>query len=292
MTASPPTHATLRSGDGTVTIAPRSESSQSATIILCHGLGDTAEGFVDVAERLAERFPHAKFVLPTAPTRPVTLNMGMPMPAWYDIKGLDRRSNEECDGIEASRERLTKLIRAELDAGIRRDRIVLAGFSMGAALSLYAGMHLSTDEGHPPLAGIAMMSGYLAHESGFKLSKGLEGTPIWHGHGTADMMIPLAVAQETERTAKRLGATNYTLKAYQGLAHSCNPQELLDVAGFLAKVIPHDESCRVQLKDPGEMSVKELKGAIAKAGLGRQAVGLMEKREFVDLLRRHREGKL
>mmetsp|Transcript_13680 Transcript_13680/g.29386 ORF Transcript_13680/g.29386 Transcript_13680/m.29386 type:complete len:170 (+) Transcript_13680:3-512(+) len=167
------------------------------------------------------------------------------------------------------------------------NRIVLAGFSQGGALSLYTGMQLAT-----PLAGIVVMSGYLPHESGFKITAGLEGTPIWHGHGVVDPLVKMQAAMESESAVKKMGATNYTLKPYAGLAHSVNPSEITDVLAFLERVLPPDDSCRIKLKDPSEMSIKELKGAIAKAGLGRLAIGLMEKREYVDLVRRHQEGKL
>jgi len=281
------THTTTRQGDGTILLTPTNESLQSATVIICHGLGDTSEGFYDVAQHLSSKLPHAKFVLPTAPTQKVTMNMGMAMPSWYDIVGLDKRSNEFCKGIEESQSRLIKLVQNEIDVGISHNRIVLAGFSQGGALSLYTGMQLAT-----PLAGIVVMSGYLPHESGFKITAGLEGTPIWHGHGVVDPLVKMQAAMESESAVKKMGATNYTLKPYAGLAHSVNPSEITDVLAFLERVLPPDDSCRIKLKDPSEMSIKELKGAIAKAGLGRLAIGLMEKREYVDLVRRHQEGKL
>jgi len=281
------THTTTRQGDGTILLTPTNESLQSATVIICHGLGDTSEGFYDVAQHLSSKLPHAKFVLPTAPTQKVTMNMGMAMPSWYDIVGLDKRSNEFCKGIEESQSRLIKLVQNEIDVGIMHNRIVLAGFSQGGALSLYTGMQLAT-----PLAGIVVMSGYLPHESGFKITAGLEGTPIWHGHGVVDPLVKMQAAMESESAVKKMGATNYTLKPYAGLAHSVNPSEITDVLAFLERVLPPDDSCRIKLKDPSEMSIKELKGAIAKAGLGRLAIGLMEKREYVDLVRRHQEGKL
>eukprot|EP00585_Thalassiosira_rotula_P005416 CAMPEP_0196138026 /NCGR_PEP_ID=MMETSP0910-20130528/5816_1 /TAXON_ID=49265 /ORGANISM="Thalassiosira rotula, Strain GSO102" /LENGTH=282 /DNA_ID=CAMNT_0041398579 /DNA_START=57 /DNA_END=905 /DNA_ORIENTATION=- len=281
------THTTARQGDGTILLTPTNESLQSATVIICHGLGDTSEGFYDVAQHLSSKLPHAKFVLPTAPTQKVTMNMGMAMPSWYDIVGLDKRSNEFCKGIEESQSRLIKLVQNEIDVGISHNRIVLAGFSQGGALSLYTGMQLDM-----PLAGIVVMSGYLPHESGFKITAGLEGTPIWHGHGVVDPLVKMQAAMESESAVKKMGATNYTLKPYAGLAHSVNPSEITDVLAFLERVLPPDDSCRIKLKDPSEMSIKELKGAIAKAGLGRLAIGLMEKREYVDLVRRHQEGKL
>ena len=70
-------HITTRQGNGTILVSPRNESDQSASIIICHGLGDTAEGFVDVAEQLSRQLPYVKFILPTAPTQKVTMNMGM-----------------------------------------------------------------------------------------------------------------------------------------------------------------------------------------------------------------------
>ncbi|KAL7531010.1 hypothetical protein ACHAXR_003803 [Thalassiosira sp. AJA248-18] len=284
----------IRSGDGTITVTPTNESLQSATIIICHGLGDSSEGFVDVAQHLSTKLPYAKFLLPTAPTQKVTMNMGMAMPSWYDIVGLDKRSNEFCKGIDESQQRLMGLVQAELDVGIQRNRIVLAGFSQGGALSLYTGMQLPTSSDEPPLAGIVIMSGYLPHASAFKISPGLESTPIWHGHGQVDPLVKMEAAKESQSTVTERGATNYKFTPYPGLAHSVNPQEIADVLNFLQKVLPptDDESCKIKLKDPSEMSIKELKGAIAKAGLGRQALGFSEKREFIDLVRSHREGKL
>ena len=177
-----------------------------------------------------------------------------------------------------------------MDAGIKRSRIVLAGFSQGGALSLYTGMQLDGADG--PLGGIVVLSGYLPHASGFKITNGFEGTPIFHGHGQVDPLVKLEAARESQSEVQKRGATNYELKVYPSLPHSVSPQEIADVSAFLGRVLPPDDSCKVQLKDPGEMSIKELRGAIAKAGLGRQAVGLMEKREFVDLLKQHRDGKL
>ncbi len=301
-------HVTSRVGDGTILVAPRNEADQSASIIICHGLGDTAEGFVDVAEQLATQFPYAKFILPTAPIQQVTMNMGMAMPSWYDIVGLDKRSNEFCKGIDESQARLTNLISSEMELGLPRNRIVLAGFSQGGALSLYTGMQLSSSSsssGHPnsdetttttiaPLAGIVLLSGYLPHLSAFRVTPGLENTPIWHGHGTVDPLVKIEAARESQSTlmSEQHGATDYTLQCYPGLAHSINPQELSDMLVFLRKVLPPDDNHKIKLKDPSDMSIKELKHAIARAGLGERAVGFMEKRDFVELLQQFRQGKL
>ena len=232
--------------------------------------------------------PHLKFILPTAPTQAVTMNMGMAMPSWYDITGLDERSNENCKGIEQSRDRLVDILRHEHETTkLPYSRMVLAGFSQGGALSLWTGMQLSEK-----IAGILLMSAYLPAAGKFHVTPGSEDTPILHLHGTNDPLVTLAVAQKSQTLLlKTKGATKYELKTYPGLQHSINMQELADAQKFLETVLPPDDSCKVVLKDPNEMSVKELKAAILKAGLGRKAVGLMEKHEFVKLLQEHRNGK-
>lgn len=286
------THVKTRTDDGTVCLTPRDESTQSATVILCHGLGDTSDGWIDVACQLSSSLSHVKFVLPTAPRRRVTMNMGAVMNSWYDIIGLDRRSNENCDGIEDSRARIAKMVDDEASQyGNSRSRVALAGFSQGGALSLYAGMQLSSDGGR--LGGIAIMSGYLPHSSGFVISPGLENTPIFHGHGISDPLVNVSAANDSrDVVASGRGGTDYRLVTYPNLGHSVSPKEISDVLAFLREVLPPDDAFNVKLKDPGEMSIKELRTAIAKAGIQRLSVGLMEKSEYVDLLRRHRNGTL
>mmetsp|Transcript_13449 Transcript_13449/g.28428 ORF Transcript_13449/g.28428 Transcript_13449/m.28428 type:complete len:310 (+) Transcript_13449:32-961(+) len=277
---------------GVISITPKNEVDQSCTIVIIHGLGDSAEGFEDVAEHIASKIPYAKFILPTAPMRKVTMNMGMFMPSWYDIVGLDKRSNEFCEGIEESQEKILNILKAEHERGIPYKRMVLAGFSQGGALSLYTGMQLPAEvAAESRLAGIVVMSGYLPHASGFNITPGLEDTPIFHCHGTVDPMVRLPAAKDSQEHVKEKGATNYQLKTYSGLAHSVSPEEISDVITFLLTHLPPSDECKVKVKDPSEMSIKELKAAITKAGLGKNAVGLMEKSEFVELLTKHRVGE-
>mmetsp|Transcript_21091 Transcript_21091/g.58668 ORF Transcript_21091/g.58668 Transcript_21091/m.58668 type:complete len:235 (-) Transcript_21091:171-875(-) len=233
--------------------------------------------------------PYAKFILPTAPTQPVTMNMGMSMPAWYDIKGLDERANESCKGIVESRDRITKIMKDEHDAtGLPFARMLLAGFSQGGALSLWTGLQLPAEQ-RP--AGIVVMSGYLAAAGQFTLTPELKDLPIFHGHGQMDPMVQFSYAQKTQKRLQDAGLTNYELKAYP-IQHSVSPSEIADVLKFIQKVLPPDDTCTIKLKDPSEMSVKELKAAIRKAGLASKAIGFMEKREFIQLLQNHRAGKL
>lgn len=228
--------------------------------------------------------PYCKFILPTAPTQPVTMNMGMPMPSWYDIVGLDVRSNEKCKGLPESRARIEGILKEEHETtGLPYSRMVLAGFSQGGALSLFTGLQLEQS-----LAGVVVLSGYLPAAAQFKPTQ--LSTPVWHGHGTMDPMVQLSMAEKTKAAVTALGVSDYTLETFP-IPHSVSPQELQKVLGFLSKVLPPDDSVKIQLKDPKDMSIKELKAAIRKAGLGNKAVGLMEKSEFVKLLQDHRDGK-
>ena len=167
--------------DGTTTImlTPQPESRQSALVVISHGLGDSAEGLLDVAQMLSKQLPHCKFILPTAPVQPVTLNGGMRMNSWYDIVGLDERSNEACHGIDESQAKLVQLLDTEhASTQLPYQRMVLAGSSQGGALSLYTGLQLPLTK---KPAAICVMSGYLPHASQCQITKGLEDVPVFLG---------------------------------------------------------------------------------------------------------------
>jgi len=284
------THNTIRSQDGVITISPRDESKMSGLMVISHGLGDSAEGFAPVAEQMCMGLPYMKFIIPTAPTRRVTMNMGMPMPAWYDITGLDERSNENSPGLEESIAVIRNILETEnKSSGLPYNRMMLAGFSMGGALSLFTGM--SMPDAAQKLAGIVVLSGYLVSAKKFQLTKGLESTPIFHGHGTSDPLVIFNNALKSKEYMLEHGVLSYELKSYQGMQHTLIPEEIVDWIKFCKKVIPPDgHNFKVNLKDPSDMSIKELKMAIRNAGLGNQAVGLMEKSEFVKLLKDHRNS--
>lgn len=217
----------------TIMFVPASER-HTATVILCHGLGDSASGGLsDVVEGMwSPRLPWVKFILPTAPVIPVTLNGGMPMPAWYDIVGLDLRSAEMCDGIAGSRETVMRLVAAENEAGIPCSRIVLAGFSQGGALSLYTGTQ------HPEaFAGVVVLSGYLPCPGSLAVTGPAKATPIAMFHGDADPLVlpPMAAMSKTA-----LGAMGFTvtLQTYKGVGHSMGMQEIADVVAELSTRLP------------------------------------------------------
>mmetsp|Transcript_15221 Transcript_15221/g.32207 ORF Transcript_15221/g.32207 Transcript_15221/m.32207 type:complete len:300 (-) Transcript_15221:247-1146(-) len=255
------TTTTKRRGDGTIIIAPEDESRHSASVILCHGLGDTAEGWAPPAQYLANQLPHVKFILPTAPTQPVTLNMGMAMPSWYDIVGLDSRSNENCEGLDESMDTILGLLEDEVNgsndvddamscasSSLDYSRIVLAGFSQGGALALYTGMtqhrrQQGKNNDGLGLAGIVVMSGYLPRSSQFVIAPGSEHTPILHCHGRDDPVVPVQATEVSrDRIVPLLKERNvensYEVKTYAGLDHSVSMEELDDVVAFLRRVLP------------------------------------------------------
>jgi lysophospholipase-2 len=212
--------------------------------------------------------------------------MGMPMPSWYDITGLDERANENCKGLEESVQTIQEILEREHTfTSLPYNRMVLAGFSQGGALSVFTGMQLPNK-----LAGIVMLSGYLPAAKKFQIQEGLEDTPILHLHGTADPLVTLGVAQRSQELLGEKGAKEYSLKSYPGVQHTVTMEEIQEMKTFLERILPDEMECKIQLKDPSDMSVKELKAAIRKAGLGQKAVGLMEKGEFVKLLKDHRDG--
>ena len=201
------------------------------------------------------------------------------------------KSSEDCEGIEDSQRRLEKILETEHEnTGLPYNRMVLAGFSQGGALSLYTGMQLQPAD--KKLAGIVVLSGYLPQQSKFKITSGLEETPILHCHGSQDPVVQYPLAEMSKKVLTGMkGATNYELKSYP-VQHTVNMDEIAEMETFLQQILPPDDSCKIKVKDPKEMSIKELKAAIKQANLSSKAVGFMEKSEFVKLLQDHRDGKL
>jgi phospholipase/carboxylesterase len=135
-----------------VEIQPQGE--HKSTIIWLHGLGDSGNGFAPIAPEL--KLPGelgVKFIFPHAPIRPVTINNGMEMRAWYDIKSMDMDSRADLDGVIDSSQRIEQLIRAEIASGIDSTKIMLIGFSQGGVIALHLGARFTQ-----PLAGIVALS--------------------------------------------------------------------------------------------------------------------------------------
>jgi phospholipase/carboxylesterase len=202
------------------------------TIIWMHGLGADGHDFEPlVPELLDDSMPTLRFVFPHAPVRPVTINNGYQMRAWYDIAGTDRRSAEDFEGIKASAAGIGALIKRENDRGIPTARIALAGFSQGGAMALLVGTR------HPEkLAGIIALSCYLPLASQLASERAAENqaTSIFMAHGTQDPVVPHALGDESRRL---LESSGYDVEWHSyAMPHSVCEPEIRDVRTFLGKL--------------------------------------------------------
>jgi len=204
------------------------------SVIWLHGLGADGHDFEPIVPELVQRSERAvRFVFPHAPIRPVTLNGGYAMRAWYDIIALDRRAEEDVNGIRASQELITAWIRRENASGIPSERIVLAGFSQGGAMALYSGTRYPER-----LAGIIGLSCYqpLAKRLDAERLAANQATPIFLAHGMQD---PVVIPALGEAACRQLQAAGYAVEwhAYS-MPHSVCPQEVTDIATWLRRVLP------------------------------------------------------
>jgi lysophospholipase II len=230
----PPRVTQDRDRGGLITIAPGEGIAHTATVVgPIHGLGDTNMGWLDVAGHLQQALPYCKFILPNAPVSPVTLNGGMSMPSWYDITSLDDRAKQPCTGIEESRATVTELIEQEVASGIDLERIVVAGFSQGGAMSLYAGLQYPGQ-----LGGVLVMSGYLARAEAFELAAEAVATPVKHFHGVDDPTVRIEWARASARQLGELGVRAYDLVEYDGLGHSASVEEIAAASEWLQARLP------------------------------------------------------
>jgi phospholipase/carboxylesterase len=205
----------------------------SATILWMHGLGADGHDFEPlVPELLDERSPALRFVFPHAPVRPVTINNGYQMRAWYDIIGIDRRSAEDFSGIQASADAVSALIQAENARGIPSSRIVLAGFSQGGAMALHLATRLPEK-----LAGVIALSCYLplAKQFASERSSANLTTPIFMAHGSQDPVVPFSLGDESRRV---LEGTGYRVEWHvYPMPHSLCAEEVADLGAFLRRIL-------------------------------------------------------
>jgi phospholipase/carboxylesterase len=204
-------------------------SEPSATVIWLHGLGADGYDFVPVVKELDSLgAPAARFVFPHAPMMPVTINNGFVMRAWYDIRTADLAHREDADGIRASQAAVEQLIEREAGRGIGRRRIVLAGFSQGAAITLQTGLRQAD-----PVAGLIALSGYLplAEKLAAERHPASREVPILMAHGTDDPVVPIARAI---RSRDLLAALGYRVDWHEyPMPHAVCAEEIEAIARFL-----------------------------------------------------------
>ena len=205
------------------------QQSPEAVVIWLHGLGDSGNGFAPIVPELKLPQDHRiRFVFPHAPVRPITINNGMTMRAWYDIKSLDFNSRADLQGVEESTEQVRQLIEDEISNGTPSDKIVLAGFSQGGVVAYHLGLQFEK-----PLAGILALSTYMceAESLGERAHDANRQTPIMVGHGQQDEVVPMYMGEAAYNVLKQNGYqatwTDYLMQ------HNVCLQELDDVSAWL-----------------------------------------------------------
>ena len=223
--------AALAELDPPVVIEPSKPAT--AAVVWLHGLGADGHDFEPVAAELGRGgLDDIRFVFPHAPVRPVTINGGMEMRAWYDIAGpdLDRRADEE--GVRASAGIARGLVDEQVARGIAGERIVLAGFSQGGAIALYAGLRFPFR-----VAGILALSAYLpaAKSLAAEAHAANRDVPIFLAHGSQDPVIALALSEHSGAAMADLG---YIVEVHTyPMPHSVCAEEIRDIANWLHRVL-------------------------------------------------------
>ncbi len=214
------------------TIEVESGPRPQAAVIWLHGLGADGRDFEPIVPEL--RLPAAKpvrFVFPNAPHRPVTINMGMRMPAWYDILQVGGGAEDEA-GIRESQSALEKLIEVQKRRGVPARRIVLAGFSQGGAIALQTALRQPER-----LAGVLALSTYLPLRDRLERERHAMNAdlPIFMAHGSFDPMIPAPRAAQSRDVLLAMG---YPVQWREyAMPHSVCPEEIGDIAEFLLRIL-------------------------------------------------------
>ena len=204
-------------------------SEIKSTVIWLHGLGDSGHGFAPIVPEL--RLPDAlgvRFVFPHAPERPVTINGGMRMRAWYDIKSMDFDKRADLTGVRESAEQVEQLIEAEISNGVPPEKIILAGFSQGGVIALHLGPRFSKS-----LGGIMGLSTYMCQPEllAGEAHPANQQTPVFMAHGEMDDVVPIAMGKAAYDT---LTANQYNVswQSYR-MKHNLNMDEINAISQWL-----------------------------------------------------------
>jgi len=218
------------------TIEIETGKNPSASVIWMHGLGADGNDFVPIVNEIElDGAPAIRFVFPHAPMRPVTINNGSVMRAWYDVsfgdlEGQSRLADER--GVRESQAHITALIEREARRGVAAQDIVLAGFSQGGAIALQTGLR------HPQkLAGVMALSAYLPLAESLlqEAAPANKTTPIFMAHGTYDPVVPLMMGAGSMTLLTGLG---YAVEWRQyPMPHSVCPEEIQDIGAWLQKIL-------------------------------------------------------
>jgi phospholipase/carboxylesterase len=205
----------------------------TVSIIWMHGLGADGNDFVPIVKELdLEGCPGIRFVFPHAPMLEVTINGGRLMPAWFDISSSEFGRDDDEKSVRSSQADINALIEREKERGIATDKILIAGFSQGCAMTFQTGLR------HPEkLGGLIGLSGYLPLEDSFEAerSEANKTIPIYYGHGRGDQVIPVTRAQHSLALLQKHG---YDVEWHEyDMPHSVCMEEINDISNFLKRVL-------------------------------------------------------
>ncbi|WP_289029693.1 dienelactone hydrolase family protein [uncultured Paraglaciecola sp.] len=200
-----------------------------AVVIWLHGLGDSGNGFAPIVPEL--KLPEdlaIRFVFPHAPVRPITINGGMEMRAWYDIASMDFNNRADIEGVKESAAQVEALIEAEISKGIPANKIVLAGFSQGGVIALHLGTRYEKT-----LAGIMSLSSYMSEPEKLsaEASNANKMTPVLVAHGNQDEVVPIMMGNTAFKVLESNGYA-VTWNEY-AMPHSVCKQEIDDISAWL-----------------------------------------------------------
>jgi len=216
-----------------IIVPPPEGGATKAVCIFLHGLGDTGHGWADVATQMP--IEGVRWIFPTARTIPVTLNGGMKMTGWYDIKDLSVEGNvDDRAQTLGSSSYMNALIEDAISEGVPSDKILLGGFSQGGVIALTAALRSPNK-----LAGVAAMSTYLALRDDYPgaLSAHATSLPVFLAHGTDDQVLRYEYGQRTQEKLQQMGFQNLDFKTYPGMGHSACQEELRALAKFITKCL-------------------------------------------------------
>lgn len=199
------------------------------SIIWLHGLGADGQDFAPIAEEI--ELPVAvRYIFPYAPMRPVTINGGFVMRAWYDVIEPNISGRQDAEGIHASQVEIEALIAQEVGRGVVPRNIFLAGFSQGGAMVLHTALRHSQT-----LGGVLALSTYLplAEQAKTEMTAAARVTPMFLAHGRSDNVIPFVVGEKSKEALLALGC-DVEWRTYT-MPHAVNEQEINDIAAWLAK---------------------------------------------------------
>jgi phospholipase/carboxylesterase len=201
------------------------------SIIWLHGLGADGQDFVPIADELQLPAP-VRYIFPHAPMRPVTVNGGFVMRAWYDISGQNIDAQQDAAGIRASQSQVEAIIAQEVERGIKSDHIFLAGFSQGGAIALHTALRQAV-----PLGGVLALSTYLplADSVPGELLEQTKATPVFMAHGRSDPIVPYALGTASRDALLNFG---YAVEWHEyAMQHSVCEAELRDIEAWFNKRI-------------------------------------------------------